>query len=78
MLDILYDNNSVIQDKIIDHLRWSVVHELVFKYDGNLYRTQYSVGATEGQAESPWDYEDIIECEEVKLVEKLVRVYESV
>lgn len=46
----------VVERKIVDHKRWSVVKEMVVKTpDGNYYRTRYSVGATEMQEEYPYD-----------------------
>lgn len=66
-----------ISDEIIGHGRWSVHHEHIFEFEGKFYRTTYSIGATESQDESPYDYEpDEIECEEVFPVEKVVFVYE--
>ena len=70
---------ETIQETIIDHSRWSVLYERVFEYEGKFYCTHYSVGATEQQDESPYEYEpDEIECQEVKPVEKLVIVYEVI
>lgn len=57
-----------IKDDIIDHQRWSVVHEIIFKdNDGKFYKTHYSEGATESQDESPWECDNDIECTEVEL-----------
>lgn len=68
-----------VSDVIVDHSRWSVVHEAVFEHEGKFYSTSYSVGATEQQDEAPYEYDkDEIECPEVKLVEKVVKVYELV
>jgi len=81
--DILWDNPDdykTISDKMVDHSRWSVIHELIFQIvsTGKYYRTEYSVGATESQDERPWQYEDDeIECDEVVPVEKVVIVYEK-
>jgi hypothetical protein len=69
---------SAIFDKLVDHTRWSVVHEIVFENRGKFYKTRYSVGATESQAEEPWEYEDEVECTEVHIVEKLVKTWENV
>ena len=64
--------------KNINTVGWSVHHEMVFKYEGMFYRTHYSVGATETQDESPYEYdEDMIECTIVHPVEKTVTVYEE-
>lgn len=45
------------------------MHEIVFKDNGKFYSTTYSVGATEMQDESPWEYEREVECIEVELRE---------
>lgn len=59
--------------------RWSVDHWGVFAHEGKFYRTTYSVGATEQQDESPYEYEDdMIECPEVVPVSKTITVYEKV
>ena len=66
-LHLPYNN---IKDDIIDHRRWSVIHEIIFKdNDGKFYKTTYSEGATESQEESPWEYDDNVECTEVELKE---------
>lgn len=52
--------------KIIDTTRWSGIYELIFEYEGKYWRTHFSTGLTEMQDESPWEYEDEVECEEVE------------
>ncbi|MCE7700109.1 MAG: hypothetical protein K8E24_015215 [Methanobacterium paludis] len=70
---------NVIEDKILDHGRWSIYHELIFELDGKLYKTSYSEGATECQDESPFELDhDGVDCVEVKPVEKTIIVYEEV
>lgn len=77
--ELLYDDNDdleIVEDKIIEHTRWSVIHEIVFrdKTENKYYITQYSRGATEQQDESPFEYDnDKIECREVEkiIVEKI-------
>lgn len=66
MLDLLEDETDVILDTIVDTSRWSIIHELIFRHEGKLYRTDYRVGATEQQDESPWEYEKEVECIEVE------------
>lgn len=56
LLDVL-DSDAIISNEIVDESRWSNIHEIVFEYDGKLYETSYSVGKTEHQEESPWEYE---------------------
>ena len=63
---------SAIYDEICDNSRWSIYHVCVFENDGKFYRAGYSVGATECQDESPWEYEDNIECTEVELKSVMV------
>jgi hypothetical protein len=72
-------SGKTIRNEIIDHSRWTVSHERIFEHDGHLYSTTYSVGATEQQDESPYEYDDEeIECPEVAAVERTVTVYEVV
>ena len=72
-------DDEIISDQIIENTRWSILHERIFKHDGKFYQTIYSVGATEIQDESPYEYDgDEIECTEVRPVEKVVTVYEPV
>ena len=64
---------KLIEDKVIDNTRWSVVHEIVFKDKGKFYQTTYSEGATEYQDEKPWEYEDEVKCIEVELKEVKIK-----
>ena len=66
-LDLPY--GRTVSDKIIDTTRWSIIHEIIFEDKGRFYQTTYSEGATECQDESPWEYEENIECDEVELKE---------
>ena len=70
----------LILDKITDNGRWSIHHKIVFRdADGLFFQSHYSVGATENQDESPWEYDpEEIECEQVQEVEKLVKVWEPI
>lgn len=57
---------AALEDRIIGKSRWSIKHEIVFKWtDGKCYRTYYSEAATENQQEQPWEYDNEIKCEEV-------------
>lgn len=56
---------SAIENTVVDNSRWSIQHEIIFEYQGKFYCTYYSVGATEQQDESPWEYEDNVGCTEV-------------
>ncbi|MED3792450.1 hypothetical protein P4571_08335 [Niallia alba] len=64
---------SAILDEITDTSRWSVHHRIIFAYQGKFYETYYSVGATEMQDESPWEYDETVECAEVELREVRVK-----
>lgn len=77
MLDIL-DSDNLIENKIIESTRWSIIHEIIFRHEDKYYKTYYSVGATETQYESPWQYEDEVACEEVHKVPKMIEVWEVV
>ncbi len=70
----------IISDKIIDHCRWTIRHELIFNHipTGKIYRTYYHVGATEQQDERPWEYDEFVECEEVEAYEKTITDYRPV
>ncbi len=74
-LDLPY---NAIKNNIVDTSRWSIHHEIIFSYDGKFYRTYYSEGATEIQDESPWEYENEIECVEVELKEVKVKKWVEV
>ncbi len=76
--EILGNKEYVIEDKIVDNTRWSIVHDLVFKFEGKFYTTNYSRGATEQQDERPWEYEEEVVCQEVRPVEKTIIVYENI
>lgn len=77
LLDIL-ESDQVIVDQLSKRFRWSVQHKLIFEHEGKFYLTSYSVGATESQCERPWEYQDEIECEEVKKVIKQIENWELV
>lgn len=57
--------------------RWSSTDRLVFSYDEKFYETWYESGNTEYQEYEPFENEpDEIECKEVFLKEKIIKVYE--
>lgn len=69
---------EIIENEVFETGRWCIHYELIFKFDGKFYITDYSKGATEYQDESPFEYEkDEIECEEVFPVETKVIVYKT-
>ena len=69
-LDLPYE---AILDEITDTTRWSSHHRIIFTYEGKFYETYYSEGLTELQDESPWEYDDEVECHEVELKEVMVK-----
>jgi hypothetical protein len=80
LIELLYggkvDDLKLIQDEIVDNSRWSIIHSMVFEHSGVLYQTDYSVGATEQQNESAFEYDDDeIDCVVVKGVETVVIEY---
>ena len=64
-LELPYDSDKIKINEIVDTTRWSILYDLVFEFEGKFYRTSYSVGATESQDESPWEYVAEVECHEV-------------
>ena len=76
MLDIL--DCGYLERKLVDHSRWSLMYEIVFEHEGKYYKASYTVGATEVQDESPWEYEDEVTCFEVHKVSKTIEVWEEV
>ena len=43
-----FDAGKFINDNIVRHARWSVIHEAVFEHEGHFYETGYSKGAQVG------------------------------
>lgn len=68
--------DSSIKDTITDTSRWSEHHEIIFSHNGKFYKTYYSQGLTEQQDEYAWDNTELVDCYEVELVEKTVKVWE--
>ena len=70
LINELFLPDEAIEDIIIDNTRWTAIRRIVFQdKDGKYYQTTYSIGSTEMQCESPWEYEETIECLEVELRE---------
>lgn len=73
------EGTSIVSDEIVDHLRWAVCHELIFKdVDGLYYQTCYNIGATEEQGEGPEFHYDVVKCTQVHQVSKTILVWEVV
>lgn len=78
--NIIYEDSkdyNVIKNEIVNHTRWSVIHEIVIQRvsDGKYFKDSYSEGATEMQDESPYEYDDP-EFKEVFPIEKTIIIYE--
>ena len=73
-----YNGCKIISNVLVDNSRWSLNYELVFYFENKYYMTWYSVGATEQQDERPWEYDDIVDCFEVRPIDRIVRDFEYV
>lgn len=76
---IVWEDTSdyeIISDEVVDTRRWSADHEIIIKRlsDGKFFADGYSVGLTEMQDESPYEYSDP-DFTEVFAVEKTIIVY---
>mgnify|MGYP001559871906 CR=1 FL=1 len=70
LIDEVLEGEGLLQDIITGNGRWSIDHTIVFEFENKFYESNYRVGATEQQDESPYEYEsDEIECPEVMPVE---------
>lgn len=81
MLEVLWedrDDAEIILDVIDGNSRWSLEHRFIFTFEGKFWETSYRTGATEQQDETPWQYDDSVECWEVVPVEKIVIDYVEV
>jgi hypothetical protein len=76
--EILDSGKDVIETKLTESTRWSLVYRMIFSFEGKFYETTYRVGATESQDERPFEYAlDQIECTEVHQVEETIKVWKS-
>ena len=76
------EEGKTISKEMVGKSRWSIEYERIFEHESKLYRTYYTVGATECQDESPdespYEYdEDEIECEEVFPHTETIIVYKT-
>jgi hypothetical protein len=70
------DDFEVIQNELAVVLRWSTVHNMIFKYRGNFYRTSYRRGLAEMRNERPYEYQpEEVGCEQVWPHTKIVTEY---
>lgn len=80
---------ELVSEQLYDTSRWSMTYMRIYKevVSEKFYRTTYSVGATEMQDESPYEYEDSVVFDEVIQVpvqtyqymtqEELERIYKD-
>lgn len=68
---------STLRESIVGKRRWFLEQEVVFKYEGKIYRAKYDRPSNEN-VESPYEDGDTITCTEVMPVEKWCVVYEEV
>lgn len=70
------EGGETIECVITGKSRWALQYRRVFKHNERFYETHYSVGATESQEETPYEYDPSdIECAEVFPTQKTVTVY---
>lgn len=79
---IIYEDHedwSTIETEIVDTRRWSIDYSGIFKHipTQKFYRLYWSVGATEQQDESPFEY-DNPDPIEVHQLEKTILVWKDV
>ena len=57
--------DMVVKDEMLDHTRWSILHELIFRApdDGKLWRLVYEIPATERQECDRWPDLEAVEME---------------
>lgn len=77
--EIVYGDSSefeIVSDETTGNGRWSIYHTIVVKRlsDNKFFESDYSVGATESQDESPYEYGDAV-FKEVLPMEKTVTYY---
>jgi hypothetical protein len=70
-LKIIYHDSTaytLFEDTITGKSRWSIWHDVIFmdKLTGKFYKGDYTVGATEGQDEQPWEYKKEVSFVEVE------------
>lgn len=81
LVEKLDDYDDHVVNEICDTTRWSNIYSFIFKHEGKMYITSYSVGATESQDEGPWEFchdDEEIECDEVEAYQKTITDYRKV
>lgn len=71
---------EIIEDKIEEQRRWMTFHSIIFRYKDKFYSTYWDTPSTESSGEfEPFEYEKSgVECEEMKQVEVLTKVWTRV
>jgi hypothetical protein len=74
------ESAEVLRNEIVDTLRASVVYELIFKRDGKLYMTSYSIGTrgSRNEDEEPWENLSSVDCFEAEVYERTITDYRPV
>jgi hypothetical protein len=81
LLEVISDdaeNAEVVDRKIADKTRWTIIYELVFSYQDKYFLIKYERGSNAYQDIHPFAYfndKDEIECTEVKPVKVIVTKY---
>lgn len=71
-----FDGVELVEENIVDHGRWSVYKEYIYKINDKFYKFNRSIGATEMQDEDSWaemfcGWIDVVGIEVVKV--KIIR-----
>ncbi len=76
VIDEYQEGVKIVHNEESSDRRWSVDHFIVFSYENKFYSSNYSVGATENQDESPYEYDgDMIECDVMESYQETVTKY---
>lgn len=76
--DFFEPNLKLVSEELVDTSRWSNIYERIYQNldDNTFWKTTYSVGATECQDESPYEYDgDEIEFTQVFPKEVVIVTY---
>lgn len=65
-MDVAAGGACVLLDEVVDHMRWSVVHRVVFMFEGEFFEVTYEDGATEYQEVDRWGHGDTVTAKRVR------------
>ncbi len=67
-------------EEIVDQRRWVTVYSAVFKHlpTDKHYDFNWEQGSTEMQEQDPYEFDTVVTVHEVKLVEKIVKIWEII